>query len=214
MYKKVVCFDLDDTLYKEIDYVASGYRTVASFIGQPELESLMMQWHLFGLNTFEELNRHIHADKPIGEYLGIYREHIPEIALSDGISETLDALAAQRVVLGLITDGRSMSQRNKIKALGLEKWFNTSDIIISEEFGTDKTDERNFRYFMDAYLGCEYYYVGDNPAKDFFVPNRLGWQTVMLKDDGRNIYKQDFNQEEASLPQKNIHSFSELMKLI
>ena len=28
---KVVCFDLDDTLYKEIDYLKSAYREIASY---------------------------------------------------------------------------------------------------------------------------------------------------------------------------------------
>ena len=33
--------------------------------------------------------------------------------------------------------------------------------------------------------------MGDNLKKDFLTPNRLGWQTVCLRDDGRNIHKQD-----------------------
>ena len=32
---------------------------------------------------------------------------------------------------------------------------------------------------------CEYFYVADNPKKDFIVPNKLGWRTVMIEDDQR-----------------------------
>ena len=32
MCKKVVCLDLDDTLYKEIDFLKSAYRHIASLV--------------------------------------------------------------------------------------------------------------------------------------------------------------------------------------
>lgn len=47
-------------------------------------------------------------------------------------------------------------------------------------------------YFMERYLKChDFTYVGDNVKKDFIAPNVLGWTTICLKDDGRNIHKQD-----------------------
>jgi putative hydrolase of the HAD superfamily len=33
-------------------------------------------------------------------------------------------------------------------------------------------------------------YIGDNPKKDFYWANRLGWTTIMLLDNGRNIHHQ------------------------
>jgi putative hydrolase of the HAD superfamily len=111
----------------------------------------------------------------------------------------------------LVTDGRSNSQRNKIKALGLERWFEERNIIISEEFGSEKTDKRNFTYFMEKYPGRSYCYVGDNTQKDFLAPNGLGWNTVCLLDDGRNIHKQDFNLEGSKLPKKCINDIRQLI---
>jgi putative hydrolase of the HAD superfamily len=47
----------------------------------------------------------------------------------------LKQLKANGYKLGLITDGRSISKRKKIKALNIEKYFEY--ILISEEFGTE-----------------------------------------------------------------------------
>jgi putative hydrolase of the HAD superfamily len=116
--------------------------------------------------------------------------------------------------LGLVTDGRSVGQRNKIKVLKLYRWFDNADIIISEEFGSDKTNVKNFKYFEQKYPGHSFVYVGDNPKKDFVVPNRLGWQTVMLKDNSRNIHKQEEAVPIENLPIVTISTINELLDFI
>lgn len=211
MCKKVVCFDLDDTLYKEIDFVKSGFRLIAESEKRPDLLPMMMGWRDKSEDVFFNFNKAIGKETLKSEYLKIYRYHIPKITLSDGVKETLDELKGEEVTLGLITDGRSETQRNKIKALGLDRWFENDNIVISEEFGSEKTDERNFRFFMNKYPGANYVYVGDNPKKDFIVPNRLGWKTVMLESDGRNIHQQDFSMPQEYLPQYMIKSFKEII---
>ena len=213
MCKKVVCFDLDDTLYKEIDYVESGFRLIAESEEHPDLLPMMMGWRKRGEDVFFNLNKAIGKETSKSEYLKIYRYHTPKITLSEGVEETLDELKSRDVILGLITDGRSETQRNKIIALGLGRWFENDNIIISEEFGSEKTDERNFRFFMKKYPKMNYLYIGDNPKKDFVVPNRLGWNTVILKDDGRNIHKQEAVPVE-NLPQITITRIEELLDFI
>jgi putative hydrolase of the HAD superfamily len=34
--------------------------------------------------------------------------------------------------------------------------------------------------------------VADNVSKDFIAPNIMGWQTICLIDNGKNIHKQQF----------------------
>ena len=142
--------------------------------------------------------------------MNVYRCHHPDIMLLDSVEDMLNKLKYQDVILGLITDGRSISQRNKIAALGLGRWFDEENIIISEEFGSEKTDERNFRYFMEHYPNCSFTYVGDNPKKDFVIANSLGWMTICLLDDGRNIHKQDFDLPIKFLPKDRINSINKL----
>jgi putative hydrolase of the HAD superfamily len=213
MCKKVVCFDLDDTLYKEIDFVESAYREIAVSEKRPDLLPKMMGWQKNGHNVFLQFNKAIGKETIIPHYLTLYRSHYPTISLSDGVEDTLNELKHRGIILGLITDGRSISQRNKIKALGLDRWFDNENIIISEETQSEKTEEPNFRYFVKKYRGAEFTYIGDNPKKDFIVPNRLGWKTVMLKDDGRNIHRQEAVAE-AYLPQVTIINFEEIIDFI
>lgn len=214
---RVICFDLDDTLYKEIDYLKSAYREIAEYaagyctgcsdsvnILAIKAYNRMLDAYREGLNAFGELNRFLGLELPISDYLYIYRNHKPKIALSEDVVRTLDALKEQGVRIGLITDGRSIQQRNKIETLGLSRWIDAMDMVISEEFGSEKPALVNYAYFMERYPEChDFTYVGDNLKKDFIAPNALGWQTVCLKDDGRNIHSQEVEDiEEGMLPKR------------
>lgn len=219
---KVICFDLDDTLYKEIDYLKSAYREIAQYAaGQCtgcsdsvnilaiKAYDRMLDAYREGLNAFEELNLFLGLDLPISDYLYIYRHHKPKIALVEDVAMTLDELQAKGVRIGLITDGRSVQQRNKIEALGLGKWIEKEDIVISEELGSEKPNVANYEYFMRRYPECyDFTYVGDNLKKDFIAPNALGWHTICLKDDGRNIHRQRVDDiEKRMMPKRWIDSF-------
>ena len=211
---QVVCFDLDDTLYKEIDFLRSAYREIVTSVGHSELAGQMVEWFLAGENAFQKLNQVLGTDKPVAAYLDIYRNHKPTIGLSDGVKETLDELRSRGVVLGLITDGRSVSQRNKIEALGLYQWFDDKNIIISEEFGNEKPCVRNYQYFETLYPYGNYVYVGDNPQKDFVTVNQRGWDSFCLLDDGRNVHPQDFTLSAMYLPKHKITSVRELLDIL
>lgn len=223
---RVICFDLDDTLYKEIDYLKSAYREIAGYaaehchgcsapvsvLAHKAYEAMLAAYHE-GQNAFEELNKFLGLSLPIGDYLYIYRNHKPKIALTEDVVQTMDALKAEGVRIGLITDGRSVQQRNKIEALGLSRWFDEKDMVISDVFGSEKPALANYEYFMKHYPEChDFAYVGDNPRKDFIAPNALGWHTICLKDYGRNIHKQDFTSTPAQArPRKMIESLKDLI---
>lgn len=229
---KVICFDLDDTLSKEIDYLQYAYREIAHYASAPcngcsmredvlaqKAYEAMLEAYQRGENAFEALNAFLGLQNPVSEYLNIYRNHKPSISLSEEVESTLVQLRVDslesKVVLGLITDGRSVQQRSKINALRLERYFEAENIVISEEFGSEKPCEKNYRYFMDKYPEAEFTYVGDNPKKDFVGANALGWNTVCLLDDGRNIHKQEFDKCSAKYqPKHKISTLLELVKLI
>lgn len=223
---KVICFDLDDTFYKEIDYLKSAYREIAEYAaGQctgcsdsvnilaVKAYDRMLDAYREGQNAFEELNMFLDLELPISDYLYIYRNHKPKIVLPEDAVRTLDALKAEGVRIGLITDGRSVQQRNKIEALGLSRWIDEKDMVISEEFGSEKPSLANYEYFMKRYPEChDFTYVGDNLKKDFIAPNILGWTTICLKDDGRNIHRQRVDDiKEGMMPKRWIKTLLELL---
>ena len=159
----LVAFDLDDTLYKEIDFINHGY----------------------------------------------------DIAMEPTTVSTLQSLKEQGYHLAIITDGEAKVQREKIKALGLDAFVDTLDIIISQEIGTEKTDSQNFQYFVDKYPEyTKFYYIGDNTAKDFYHPNKLHWTTICITDDGRNKHKQNFELQAAYLPDYIVDEFYEILEFI
>ncbi|MCD8290744.1 MAG: HAD family hydrolase [Prevotella sp.] len=223
----VICFDLDDTLYKEIEYLKSAYQEIAyiaaghcrgfktsvSALAENGYET-MLEAYKGGKNAFSTLNDLMGLDLPIGDYLAIYRNHFPNIQLSDEVERMLSELQREGYVLGIITDGRSVQQRHKIKALGLERFFSDDNIIISEEFGSEKPSEANYRYFMERYpCARQFAYIGDDLRKDFITPKRLGWKTICLLDDGSNIHRQDFSCKEEFLPDLKISTLKELFSL-
>lgn len=204
MSDTVICFDLDDTLYKEIDYLKSAYREVATAAGHPEAVALMLEWYYANENTFAKLIETYQLSLNIKDCLRIYRNHFPNISLDEGVKEYLVGLKESDAKLGIISDGRSITQRNKLKALGLEDFFDV--VIISEEFGTEKPCLRNFQVIQEKFPERKnFIYVGDNPDKDFIASNLLGWHTYCLKDDGRNIHKQVFSLAKEYLPHMIIH---------
>ena len=215
---KVIVFDLDDTLYKEIDYLKSAYKEIATFLqiefNKPDSFDFMIHIYEEGKNVFKELNAYYTLTIPIDIYLKIYRNHFPYLSLNEDAIKTLIQLKHQGYIIGLISDGRSVTQKNKIEALGLKKYLDKNLIVISEEFGYTKPDIRNYLYIQTAFPKSEYYYIGDNPKKDFIAPNSLGWETICLLDNGLNIHKQDFNIQEEYQPKYKVKALNEIIYLI
>lgn len=219
MCEKVVVFDLDDTLCKEIDYLKSAYREIAHHIAVlEETEEVvyqnMLDNYFGGKDVFQSLIEDYVISIDKDTLLTMYRNHQPDLSLEQGAKDLLDAFFQAGVVMGVITDGRSITQRNKIRALGLEKYILPENIIISEEFGCGKPSEKGYRYFMDRYPGAQFWYVGDNVKKDFVAPNLLGWTTICLKDDGRNIHHQTADVDEGYQPKKVIDDLLQLLSLV
>ena len=215
--RKVFVFDLDDTLYKEVDYLKSAFREIASFLefnyGLSDVYDRLLQYWQNGENAFENVIKEGHLPLQVGDLLKMYRVHRPQISLDNNTRQVLDQLH-QDGVLGIITDGRSLTQRNKMKALGLDAYIEHQNLYISEETGFTKPSLEPFRSLMKRYPDSDYYYIGDNPAKDFVAPNQFGWTTVCLLDDGRNIHPQVWPAKDDYLPQKKAHSILELLSLL
>ncbi|WP_166966371.1 HAD family hydrolase [Yeosuana marina] len=216
----ILIFDLDDTLYKEIDYLSSAYKEIASFISKKVTKSSEQLWQEMlasyhrGDNVFQDIiQKHQLTDVCIEDFITRYRHHHPHIQLTSSTKQFLASVKEQVFKVGLITDGRSVQQRHKLKALGLLNYFDT--VVISEEFGSEKPNKANFKYFEDTYgINLDYIYVGDNTAKDFIAPNTLGWQTFCLLDDGRNIHKQSFDLEPSKYPNHCIRDLSDIAHIL
>ena len=194
---RAVVFDLDDTLYPESAYVASGFRAVGdglarehSLHGVGELAASLAASGVRG-NVFDEaLRRSGVAAGEVGRMVAWcverYRDHLPDIALFPEAGEVLDSLHG-RVKIGVLTDGWLAAQRRKVEALRLAARVDA--VVFSDSFGREhwKPSEVPYRAVAEAlgvpHDGCVY--IADNPAKDFITARALGWRTVQVSRPGQ-----------------------------
>jgi putative hydrolase of the HAD superfamily len=187
-----VLFDLDDTLYDEMSFVASGFRAVASYAhvqlgcGETAFFQTCMQLvrdcgrgQVFNV-ALEQLG--INDPVRVTDMVAIYRAHQPGIRLDEDAVSTLHALRARQIKCGVITDGRASVQRNKAKTLGLSELVDF--IIYTDELGREfwKPHELSFQMALEKMMmnPAEVAYVGNDENKDFLGANRVGLLTIKV----------------------------------
>ena len=107
----------------------------------------------------------------------------PHISL-DEMLECLSYLSSFSLA-AILTDGRSITQR-LTKSLGL-----SSFPAIFDDYSDTKPSPLRYEFIMKDFPAQAYFYIADNPKKDFLAPNHLGWQTVGLLGSAFNIHSQD-----------------------
>lgn len=188
--RRVVVFDLDDTLFPERQYVLSGFRAVDGWLKDARgltgfydrakaLFEAGRRGNIFDVALAES---GCSGDRAlIGELVRIYREHAPALTLYEDARWAIDVLGA-RGPLGLISDGYLVAQQRKLAALGIAEAFQA--VVFSDALGRDawKPSPRPYQRLMELIPGApgEFVYVADNPRKDFVTARRLGWRTIQV----------------------------------
>ena len=205
-------FDLDDTLYPERDYVRSAFRWIASALGEADIFASM--WRRFEAGESDPigalaLERQLTTVQKTS-LVAAMRAHEPDLVLDAGAAALLAALRSAGSKFAIITNGRSVTQRRKIAALGVE---DAAAILISEETGAAKPDPLMYRLAANRCGAARHLYVGDNPAIDFAAPNALGWMTAMIeRQDG--VRRETDEPSAAQRPQRVIGSLADLLPLV
>ena len=207
----VWCFDLDDTLYNELDYLKSAYAEISRLVDPDsflELYARMISMYRNKENVFDYLTDNYTITKD--ELLQEYRNHIPHISPFNGVVDLFTGIKNKKGMIVCITDGRGKSQRNKLSALGLLDFFDL--LVISEEVGSEKPSPLNYSLVEEHFPSMHYTYVADNWKKDFLVPNERGWDSIGLIDNGKNIHSSayQFMMLETHRPRVLIRYISEL----
>lgn len=215
---KAVLFDLDDTLYRERDFVDQSFRNVAEVmakylaergksrereengnlrsarVGESPEELFRQMIELMEKEgrgeIFNRLCERYDVDIPVEELVRIYRETKPVLSLYPDGEEFLARLEKKGIKTGLITDGNVQVQHNKIRALGLDRRLDV--VLASYDLGLRKPDPGVYVYCLEK-LGCgpeEAVYIGDNPLKDFIGARKLGMKTVrIIRPEGLHMWR-------------------------
>lgn len=215
--ESILVLDLDDTLYPEYDYKLSGIRAVCKHISllYPEHreDNLMAQLDTTGNSWLDQicsLCRFNESEKH--SLLWLYRTHTPNLTPFMPSENLKDMLKPFHAGI-LLSDGRSLTQRLKLHALGLLDCFD--EILISETFNSEKPDDKRLTHIQQQYPNKQYIYVGDNIAKDFVTPNKLGWLTIGILPKQNNIHQhQEKHFDTNYQPQVWLNGIEELPQLL
>jgi putative hydrolase of the HAD superfamily len=195
---KAIIFDLDDTLYDEMQFVRGGFKAVASCISKQNNLDQKVVYHTL-LDVLEKHGRgqtfDITLEKlslcnmhSIPKLVEIYRTHEPHLSPYLEVKNVLATLKIQGYKLGLITDGDANVQRRKIESLQIKNYFDC--MIFSDKYGVEKRKPDFFPYqkaMKELKISArEAIYVGDNPHKDFVNAKKMEISAVRIL---RGAYK-------------------------
>ena len=223
---KAVIFDLDDTLYDEIDYCRSGFAAVAEYLAVHVLsqdeQSRIFQtlWSIFiagnKKTTFNAALKKLRIEpthEMISTLIQIYRTHKPDITLPAESLQLLGTIKTQYHT-GLLTDGFLPAQQYKVQALDIEKFF--EHIIYTESLGRQfwKPSPKGFQILLDKLNVSpeNTVYIADNPEKDFIAPNELNMHSIQI-DRQRRIHAPIYAEKNA-LPSQSADSIANIPDMI
>ena len=189
---KVVVFDLDDTLISEKGYIKSGYCHIAGIIKDrfamdknQVFDDLMSLFKVSPLNVFNRLYDKYqieYSKEVILDLVKEYRGHFPDIQFYDDVLPCLSELKRSGVKVGIITDGYSIAQRQKLKAIQADEYFD--EVIVTDELGREywKPHPKAFELMKEKFEVNfdDMIYVGDNPEKDFYISSIYPIKTVRI----------------------------------
>lgn len=139
---QVVGFDMDGTLYDELEFISQVYEPIADLLAcalNQEVswvyERLIARWvekgssynHIFS----EVLQSGGCAPEDeaavLADCLAVFRDFQPHLRLSARTTHLLDS-ASRQYSLFLVSDGNPRLQQAKFEALGLGKWFEPQNV--------------------------------------------------------------------------------------
>ncbi len=224
---RAILFDLDNTLYPEEEYVASGFRAVAELLAKHKnldaegLQKRMMSiLHAQGrgrvFNTLlAELT--LNSSTWMRTLLLVYRSHQPAISLCPQVKTALVALKNRGLQLGLVTDGAASVQRRKIAALDLERYMDV--IVCTDELGHGCAKPSSVPFEVALTLlgvsADQTAYIADDESKDFAGPNRLGMRSVHVHGSGLiGVRRKPTPEDPAFQPQIRSGTLTEALSLL
>ena len=210
----IIVFDLDDTLFSEREYFFSGISYVEEFI--TALYKVPFHGEIFKAHKKGVKDLWGWSSKKLGlpletkeSFLWVYRNHKPKINLFPGILDLINELNELDSKVLILSDGRSVSQRLKIKALNLD----CLPVYISEEYSSIKPNKKRFLSIQNTWKGYKFAYIGDNANKDFIAPKDLNWSCIGANWCKDKIHS-DSNNEKLTQPKIWLKEPIDLIKIL
>lgn len=228
---KAIFFDIDDTLYSTSVFASRArHNSVKAMIGLGldfpeqklvgELAEVVREFSSNYDHHFEKLLLRI----PRSAYAGInpailvagavmayhetkFRELMPFPDVIPG----LKALAKAGLIRGVITDGLSVKQSEKLIRLKLYPLFTPGAIFISDDIGISKPNIKLYQRACNELnlSASEAMYVGDDPVNDIDPAKALGMSAVLMKRGGKHLTRYG-----RLKPDYQVDNFRQLVKIV
>jgi len=221
---KAVLFDIDNVLYNSSHQVEMARRSAVEAMVHAGLGITVEE----AFSRLEDIvkkygsNFSRHYDLVVGDRkdkskiiaAGIVAYHNMKRTYLKPYDDTLPTLSRLKTLgykIGVVTDGLSVKQWEKLIRLGLEDMFDT--VIISEDAGTEKPEPKIFQKACTD-LGVEpgdCIYVGDRLDTDILGANRVGMVSVRLL---RGKYKEQRPTGLQDRPMYETKRLSEVLEIL
>ncbi len=198
-----IVFDIDDTLYCRQTMLIKAAETVLG-VKIPDWQEFMriyyeksdvnMQMLESGEVSTHDINgwRYNETFRILGlpykqEYGGkaadTYLELQTHMEVSDDMTGVLDKLSRDpSTVIGILTAGESKHQWNKVDMLGLDRWFDRENIVVSGDTPYMKPDIELFHMFEKKFglNPDDLWMIGDSYKHDIKGALDAGWHALWI----------------------------------
>ena len=232
--KKVVLFDLDNTLYdyKPVHEKALNevYKILKKEIKISQKEFLKLfkisraeinrelagtaSSHnrvLYFQRLVEKSHNTIESDVVLKLYNAYWDNFLKNMKLKKGVIQTLKKLKQLNIKTAIVSDLTTNIQLRKMSKLGITPFFDV--LVTSEEAGSEKPNPIMFLLALNKLnvLPSEAIMVGDNPVNDIEGGNSVGLDTILIANKKSTEFK--FNQDYQK-PNYSINEIPEILDIL
>ena len=216
MVIKAFIFDLDYVLFNEDLYYFAVFEKMSLFLNlDNEKLNLMKKFYIKNKLLSKDMlgdilkNLKLYTPHLQEKFFEFYKTVYKPLPLYRDVKEVLFALRKKDYKLGIITNGTVEAQKNKIKCLGIGKFFD--EIVYAREFGREY-EKPHVKPFIEICKRLkikpnQIAYIGDNPVTDFSGAKKVGLVTVRIL---RGAYKEIPSGVDIDYEIKNLY---ELLKI-
>ncbi len=202
---KAVLFDLDGTVLNRdaslLKFIDNQYDRLGGWLGHIPKEEYISRFveldcrgYVWKDKVYEQITNefrisNISSETLLNDYMTEFRNNCTPFP---HLLRTLGELKKQSIRLGIITNGKGAFQMNNIRALGIEKYFDT--ILVSEKEGIQKPNPEIFHRALRRLntSADKSIYVGDHPENDVNGAKQIGMIGIWKRDKQWKNVEADF----------------------
>jgi putative hydrolase of the HAD superfamily len=227
----LITFDIDDTLYSSTEFAHSARENamkamiaVGLKMDLPtvlaELDEVVAEFSSNDEHHFDRLLTRIPSAALAGINPAIlvaagvvaYRDTVHDsLLVYEDARECLKRLQSMGYRLGVVSQGWTVKQAEKLVRLRILNFLDKRAIFFSDQLGTSKANPKFYirAAEMVGAKAAESMHVGDRPDRDIDPANQAGWITVLNCRSGR------YHQRPGITPAAyTIHNFWDLLEII